>query len=503
MSAPAMPRDRPADPGDRRRFVRVIAILTVIALARLVAAAVTDLSPDEAYYFQWSQFPALGYFDHPPMIAWWTAASVALLGDTAFGIRFVSVMAIVATSLVAYAIAHVLFDNRRIAARATLWTSAIVLLGAATLATPDAPAILFWSLTVLAVATVVRTGEGRWWLVVGALAGLGVLSKFTNLFLGLGIVALLIAHRDLRHWFASAWLWAGGLMALVVAAPMLWWNAGNDWITFAKQFVRVGAGEFDPLNLLDFVIVQPIAFNVVMVVFVALAAGISFGHNRRDVSDGLSVLLWTSLPIVAYMAIAATGQKIQGNWLAPVFPPLAIAAAAAAESARHPLLAALRALVFPFGIALSALGLVAAAAPAGTIPYRYDIGQIMRGWDDLADRVANIHRDNDTAWIAASRYFVAAELDYHLRERDIPVILVRERRRHDFAPPPPGDLVDKPALLVTSGAAPETCFETIVPLGEIKRMSGDEAAQTLLLYRVEGAHPDIFKVGCDGLPPSG
>ena len=45
------------------------------------------LSADEAYYAQWAQHPDWGYFDHPPMVAWWMAAGRALLGDSVLALR--------------------------------------------------------------------------------------------------------------------------------------------------------------------------------------------------------------------------------------------------------------------------------------------------------------------------------------------------------------------------------------------------------------------------------
>ena len=56
-------------PGDAK-LVRntVLTILALVAL-RLVAAAWTPLTFDEAYYWIWSKHLAGGYYDHPPMVA--------------------------------------------------------------------------------------------------------------------------------------------------------------------------------------------------------------------------------------------------------------------------------------------------------------------------------------------------------------------------------------------------------------------------------------------------
>jgi len=46
------------------------ALLLVSFLLRLWLSGFGGVHPDEAYYWTWSLNPQLGYFDHPPMIAW-------------------------------------------------------------------------------------------------------------------------------------------------------------------------------------------------------------------------------------------------------------------------------------------------------------------------------------------------------------------------------------------------------------------------------------------------
>jgi hypothetical protein len=68
-----------------------LAILAMVAL-RLVAAAVTPLTFDEAYYWMWSKNLAGGYYDHPPMVALVIRAGTLIAGDTELGVRLVSIL---------------------------------------------------------------------------------------------------------------------------------------------------------------------------------------------------------------------------------------------------------------------------------------------------------------------------------------------------------------------------------------------------------------------------
>ena len=76
-------------------------------------------------------------------------------------------------------------------------------------------------------------------------AGLGVLSKFTNLFLGVSIVLWLIASREGRGYLKSWPVWAAAALGLVVLVPFARWNMAHDWIGLERQFGRVGANGGD------------------------------------------------------------------------------------------------------------------------------------------------------------------------------------------------------------------------------------------------------------------
>ena len=59
---------------------------------------------------------------------------------------------------------------------------------------------MFWALAAWVLADIRRTGTGWLWLLVGLFAGLGCLSKYTNLFLGVGVLLWFLVERDARRW---------------------------------------------------------------------------------------------------------------------------------------------------------------------------------------------------------------------------------------------------------------------------------------------------------------
>src|ERR1700739_1982401 len=96
--------------------------LTVLALIvlRLVAAAWTPLTFDEAYYWMWSKHLAGGYYDHPPGVAVVIRLGTMIAGDTELGVRLVSILLALPMSFAVYRTAAILFGGQRVAATANL-----------------------------------------------------------------------------------------------------------------------------------------------------------------------------------------------------------------------------------------------------------------------------------------------------------------------------------------------------------------------------------------------
>src|SRR6201996_7016166 len=119
--------------------------LTVLALVvlRLVAAAFTPITFDEAYYWMWSKNLAGGYYDHPPMVALVIRAGTMIAGDTELGVRLVSVLLALPMSWAVYRTATILFGGMRVAATATILLNVTLMAAVGTvIVTPDAPLLV-------------------------------------------------------------------------------------------------------------------------------------------------------------------------------------------------------------------------------------------------------------------------------------------------------------------------------------------------------------------------
>ena len=213
-----------------------LALVALLLLFRVLLAATADLSEDEAYYWLWSTHLAAGYYDHPPMIAYWIRAGTAVFGQTGFGVRFAAVLSSVAGSYVLYRASLSLFGDRNAALLAVLWLNATLFCNAAAIiATPDTPLAFFATVALFASAKLTETGRGAWWYALGAALGLAFMSKYTAVLLLPGIFLWMIALPSGRRWFLRPEPYLGAVIAAAIVAPVFYWNFTHDWASFAKQ----------------------------------------------------------------------------------------------------------------------------------------------------------------------------------------------------------------------------------------------------------------------------
>ncbi len=457
---------------------------------RLVAGALGPLSEDEAYYRLWSMRPAFGYFDHPPMIAWWIWAGRQVAGDTALGVRLLPILSAGLTTLLTFDLARTLGYGERIAARAGIWLNATVLLGlGGQLAVPDQPNALFWTAALCCAFRAVSGRAGWWWLAAGALAGLDCLSKYSALFLAPGLLLWLLLSADGRRALRTPWPWLAAVIALAVFAPNIAWNADHGWMTFAKQFGRVeAAAGLQPLYLVKLLFDQFLLLNPLIAVFVGLAV-------RRRIAWPLLAI---AAPFVAYLLVHSLHDAVQGQWPSPLYPMLMVAAAAAAEGATG-WLARVRAVAAPVAFTVYAAILAFMVAPSdGRLPFR-DPAASLRGWPAFFVAVEAARGKAGAAWVGAPTYGIAAQLASSPRIR-APAVEIYQRERFTFETPAERADFTKPGLVIVpvrgAGArALAMCFSDVQMLPEIDRGAGRSMTPYAVL-RVAGPKRDIERIGC-------
>ena len=118
------------------------------------------LFDDEAYYALWARDLALGYYDHPPVIAYMIRMGTGLLGETTLGIRLFAVIGFVASGYLVGDMARCMSGGAvgLPVLATTLYNLGLLVFALGSFATPDAPSTLFW---VAALWAAVRAAEQR------------------------------------------------------------------------------------------------------------------------------------------------------------------------------------------------------------------------------------------------------------------------------------------------------------------------------------------------------
>src|SRR3984957_2260057 len=420
-----------------------LALVLLLIVLRGVAAAMLPLSADEAYYWLWSKHLAAGYFDHPPMIAWLIRAGTALFGDTPFGVRMTGVLlSLPASWFVWRGAASILKDEDRAALAALLFNLTLMAAVELLAATPDMPSVVTSAGFVYCLARVQASGKGALWIGVGIAAGLGLLSKFSMLFLGAGAFAWLVLDRDARRWLVTPWPWAAAVLALLIFVPNLLWQSKHHWETFAFQFGRVSTGHFTLRFLGEFLGAQ---FGLATpLIFVLMATGLWRATRLSSSRLLLALLVWVGL---AYFLEHSLHDRVQGNWPCFLYPALAILAAdafavPASNSEGHKKSGWWRRISM-IAAPLAAVFLLAAYAQALYAPLalRKDpVARLLgRDFAPIGEVAAALVKAHLAGAVLTTDYETTAWLRF--TQPTVPVIQVNEAERYGDAPAPPASLL--------------------------------------------------------------
>lgn len=389
--------------------------LAALSLLRLLVAATAPLAPDEAYYWIWSRALAPGYLDHPPMVAFWIGAGTAIAGDTALGVRLLGPVGAAIGSLMLVDAGRHWFEARAGLTAALLLNATLLLGVGAVTATPDTPLLLFWTATLWSVVRAQASQGGGWWLLAGLFAGCALLSKYTAALLGMGLLLWLL-HPGARHWLGTPWPWLGGALAVLCFAPVIAWNAAHAWASFAKQGGRAAEGGGQALRYLGELLGGQLGLATPLVFLLCVAGAVLAVRRLRDARFALLAAL--ILPGAVLFAWQATGDRVQGNWPAILYPAASLAAGALAGFWQRlmPPAAAL-------GFAITGVAYLQAAAAPFALPRRHDPTLIrMGGFDVLAADIAA----RRPAFVAGDDYALISRLAFTL-PREVPVYAIGER----------------------------------------------------------------------------
>jgi 4-amino-4-deoxy-L-arabinose transferase-like glycosyltransferase len=212
-----------------------LGILILLALARLALHALTNgqygLHRDELATIDNARFLAWGYVAYPPVTPFIGRVALELFGPSLIGLRLFSSAAQSVAMVLAGLMTRELGGSRtaQIVTALAVALSPVSLIQSALFQYVSFD-YLWWVLIAYLVIRLLKSGDPRWWLGIGAVIGLGMMTKYTIAFFIAGVASGVVLTKA-RRYLASPWLWAGVALSLLIFAPNLIWQARHDFIS--------------------------------------------------------------------------------------------------------------------------------------------------------------------------------------------------------------------------------------------------------------------------------
>jgi hypothetical protein len=266
---------------------------------------------DELYYAACGEHLAWGYVDHAPLVAFASAISRGLFGDSLFALRLLPALSAAPKVILAGWMAREVGGMKSAQFFAALLTLlAPIYLTFDNFLSMNAFEPVIWMACAAIVLRILNGGSQRLWLLFGGVAGLGLLNKHSMLFFGSGIAIglLLTSARKqlLRHE-----IWAALVIAFVIFLPNLLYEVHNGYPTIALLHTVIGSKytTVSPLTYIgqQFLLVNPLAAPVWL-------AGLYF--FLRDKTGKRYAVLG-----IAYLVVLAEMILLHGKiyYLAPAY----------------------------------------------------------------------------------------------------------------------------------------------------------------------------------------
>ncbi len=412
-----------------------IGLVLYVTVLRLIFGAHVELMPEETYYWNYSRHLAIGYLDHPPMVAWLIRAGTAILGHTALGVRIGAVLCGLVTSVFVYRLTRNLYGRSSAALALGLAQVLPFFFLQGLLMTPDTPLTAAWAGSLYFLERAAVGGHARAWLWAGLCLGLGLLSKYTIGLLGLGALVYLVVDPRARPWLRRFEPYAAAVLAFAIFSPVLVWNAEHHWASFAFQTARRLAGRprfaLPALIGAAIVLITPTGFAAAVravasrrfvasgdadrraaqrflriALLVPMAVFVLFSLRRQVKLDWTGAAWLAALPLIARELVEAGGRSasvVRRCWRASMLPTIGVLCIA-----------------YPVGLYHLARGLPG-------LGYDRHIELLPVGWRQLGRRIDAVveryRREHGTEplVVGMDRYVIASELAFYGSARPDPV----------------------------------------------------------------------------------
>lgn len=423
------------------RIVRQHPVLFAVLAAHLLLWSLANQfispHPDTIDHWVQSRFLSLGYYEHPPMVAWLLRGITTVLGSSEAALEIGAQLINLAILAATYALAARTFGRLAAGFTLAMLEATLYFSAGSTIFQIDQPMMLAWIASLWALLSYQRTGQGRWLLVMGLFAGLGGLSKYVMVLFYLGVGVYITLVPAARKEWRNPYQYLGGIVALLVVSPLVFWNSQNEWASFVYQLRKaVPEGtEIFGRHALNFTVGYLIIFSAPLIAWGALALFPRVRREGRGDSPFTLVLIMSLTPLAFFTLILLRGSFSDPKWAnVSLLGFYMLAGAAAAErwraGRRRGLFHALG-WAHALNVALIALIFAHIYRPFLPVPPDKDPTRQVVGWRRTAEQVEALLAEREVPlpdYVLSIFYPLASQFALHLSNQPLTHSLERPAR---------------------------------------------------------------------------
>ncbi len=491
--AKGFPSSISAKPLSGPEWLLVGLIAYFVALKLLYALAAFPIA-DEAYYWLWGRHLQLSYFDHPPLQGWLQGLSYALFGRSLFALRWMTLAAFIGTAWIYLLIARHIGGAawREVFLKGLLVYLASPLFGFfGSLAFNDYLLVFLMTASgycfMLYLGDCENKGQGRLGhLFLGAiLLGLAALTKYNGAFLGLAVAGCVFTRRALWPQLGRWPLYAAGLLAIAMQAPVLLWNISEGFASFRFHLVERNAGAgFQGLN---FAGMLGVAVETLLMLGPVMAWGIARVFLSKPEGGferaGKWLAIWCFWLSSLTFLYVANYSWVLWWWNIAAFVlvlPFAGKRLGRVALGLHVAWGLLINTLFIVNYTLLPTAALGARAIAET--------DTVYGWEEVVEAVEAAREQYRPDFVVANRYQTASQLAFALDDPNIVAISSRSDQ-FDYWFDAETHAGGSAVVLVYPGDESEavrSAFERVTPIGTVPARFGDTVLVTYELLYAEG-----------------
>lgn len=280
---------------------------------------------DHFEQFTWAHSMEWGYHKHPPLPTWLLAITLKLLGPTPYATYAVAALMLAGTAWFTFLLARGLLGARLASLAIVLWglhwafswKGQMLNHNSVMMCCIAAAAWLAWQASK-------RESAWGWWLALGLVGGLAMLTKYQSAVPLVGVIIALwrAGHLRERHKLLGLLMAVG--VALLVFAPHVLWVTSHDFVTL--KYASSTVHQLDALGrvqkLLSFSALQlrMLLWPLLCIGVLALwmrkspaAAPVVDAASERERQAWLFGLLGWPLVVLAVLCLAQ-GVRLQDHW---------------------------------------------------------------------------------------------------------------------------------------------------------------------------------------------